>query len=61
MAILPAAEVARLRRALPFWLSLVMIPLLLLGASLGGWTLALLPLYGWEGLPCQDSPWFGAG
>ena len=55
MAILPAAEVARLQNALPFWLSLVMIPLLLLGASLGGWTLALLPLYGWVMVSVLDA------
>ena len=44
---IPAAEVARLRNALPFWLSLGMIPLALLGAGLGGWWVVLLPLYSW--------------
>jgi len=37
----------RLRDALPFWLSLGTIPLALLGAGLGGWTVLLLPLYSW--------------
>ncbi|MDP3960897.1 MAG: alkane 1-monooxygenase [Pseudorhodobacter sp.] len=55
MANLPAAEVARLSRALPFWLSLVMIPLLLWGAAQGGWTLALLPLYGWVMVSVLDA------
>jgi len=36
-----------LRTALPFWLSLGMIPLAVLGALAGGWTVALLPIYGW--------------
>jgi alkane 1-monooxygenase len=42
-----ATDVAGLRGALPFWLSLGMVPLLVLGATQGGWTLFLLPLYGW--------------
>jgi alkane 1-monooxygenase len=33
--------------ALPFWLSLTLIPLALIGAVVGGWTVLLLPLYGW--------------
>ncbi|MDP3339410.1 alkane 1-monooxygenase [Frigidibacter sp.] len=44
----PSATTMRsLRRALPFWLSLGMIPLAILGATVGGWTTALLPVYGW--------------
>ncbi|AMY71818.1 alkane 1-monooxygenase [Frigidibacter mobilis] len=42
-----AATMRSLRRALPFWLSLGMIPLAVLGATVGGWTTALLPVYGW--------------
>ena len=37
----------RLRNALPFWLSLGLVPLALVGAAWGGWWLALLPVYGW--------------
>jgi alkane 1-monooxygenase len=33
--------------ALPFWLSLGLPPLALLGMALGGWTIALLPLSTW--------------
>jgi alkane 1-monooxygenase len=33
--------------ALPFWCSLLLVPLALIGALHGGWTLALLPLFGW--------------
>ena len=36
---------ARLISALPFWLSLVFVPLLALGAVQGGWWLVLTPLY----------------
>ena len=42
-----ANPISRFSSALPFWLSLVMIPLAGIGATQGGWTLFLLPLYGW--------------
>lgn len=47
MTTIPATEVARLRNALPFWLSLGMAPLAIAGAAWGGWTTILLPLYSW--------------
>ena len=40
-------DITGLASALPFWLSLVMIPLALAGAVHGGWTVVLLPGYGW--------------
>lgn len=43
----PTPAIRSLRNALPFWLSLGMIPLAVLGATVGGWTTALLPVYGW--------------
>ncbi len=36
-----------LQSALPFWSSLTLIPLAILGAVQGGWTVLLLPAYGW--------------
>jgi alkane 1-monooxygenase len=42
-----APDVARLSRALPFWLSLGLLPLAFVGAAFGGWTLALLPASAW--------------
>ncbi|MCB2135629.1 MAG: alkane 1-monooxygenase [Rhodobacteraceae bacterium] len=33
--------------ALPFWGSLILLPLAAIGATQGGWTVFLLPLYGW--------------
>ncbi len=44
---IPASEVAKIRNALPFWLSLMLIPLALIGAVHGGWTIALLPVTTW--------------
>ena len=38
----------------PFWLSLGLLPLLYLGATRGGWYLALPPLYGWGLLSLLD-------
>ncbi|MEM8631327.1 MAG: alkane 1-monooxygenase [Pseudomonadota bacterium] len=43
-----------LTRALPFWVSLTIVPLIILGAVKGGWTLFLVPLYGWGCFPLLD-------
>ncbi|MDD8023434.1 MAG: alkane 1-monooxygenase [Paracoccaceae bacterium] len=43
------------RRALPFWLSLGMVPLAVLGATAGGWTIALMPIYGWTMVTVLDA------
>lgn len=48
-------ETRSARRALPFWLSLGMIPLAVLGATTGGWTTILLPLYGWTMVTILDA------
>ena len=37
--------IGALASALPFWLSLVFVPLIALGAAWGGWWLALTPIY----------------
>ncbi|GAB4389494.1 alkane 1-monooxygenase [Albidovulum sp.] len=37
----------RIAAALPFWISLALVPLAALGALRGGWTVFLLPLFGW--------------
>lgn len=55
MALIPSHDVARLRNALPFWLSLMMVPLAVFGAVKGGWTLALLPVYGWVMVSVLDA------
>jgi len=40
-------DISGLTAAIPFWLSLAMVPLALAGATQGGWTVFLLPVYGW--------------
>lgn len=47
MTTIPAQEVARPIHALPFWLSVGLVPVAVLGACAGGWTVALLPLCSW--------------
>jgi alkane 1-monooxygenase len=44
---IPAPEVAKIQNAIPFWMSLLLIPIALIGATQGGWTIALLPLTTW--------------
>ncbi|MCZ4352631.1 alkane 1-monooxygenase [Roseovarius aestuarii] len=36
-----------IRAAMPFWMSLLLVPLALIGATQGGWTVLLLPLFTW--------------
>ncbi|MDP5350083.1 MAG: alkane 1-monooxygenase, partial [Paracoccaceae bacterium] len=40
---IPNDQGARITRALPFWMSLMLIPVAWLGAMQGGWTVVLLP------------------
>ncbi len=42
-----ASEVAKLRHALPFWLSFALAPLAIFAAAYGGWTILLLPAATW--------------
>jgi len=44
---IPAEQVARLQTALPFWLSLLLIPVAVAGALIGGWTVVLVPVITW--------------
>ncbi|MCE6960096.1 alkane 1-monooxygenase [Cereibacter sphaeroides] len=39
--------IAQLKSALPFAIPLAMVPLALIGAAYGGWTVLLLPLFAW--------------
>lgn len=39
--------IGRIQDALPFWLSLGLIPLVALASVQGGWTIALIPFYSW--------------
>lgn len=40
-------DIARFQNALPFWVSLGLIPLAWIGAFYGGWTVLLLPIITW--------------
>jgi len=42
---IPAQQVAKLQNALPFWMSVLLVPLAVFGAWAGGLALLLLPLY----------------
>ena len=44
---IPADQVAKVQRALPFWMSLLLIPLAIYSATQGGWTVLLLPVFTW--------------
>ncbi|GAB5447000.1 alkane 1-monooxygenase [Gymnodinialimonas sp.] len=44
---IPSDTVAKLHRALPFWASLMLIPLIAVVASQGGWWLLAIPLSTW--------------
>lgn len=47
MRTIPTVELRQFASALPFWLSLLTIPLALTGATVGGWTVLLLPVFSW--------------
>lgn len=44
---IPATEVARFRSALPYWVSLLLLPLVGLSVFYGGWALVLPPAGAW--------------
>ena len=44
---IPHDNMSKLSRALPFWLSLALVPLAWIGAFYGGWTVILLPISTW--------------
>lgn len=53
---IPPDEVAKLKNALPFWLSLTFVPLIVIAISLGGIWLLVIPLYTWGLFALLD--WF---
>ena len=42
-----ADQVSRAKNAVPFWMSLLLVPVAVLGARHGGWTVILLPVCTW--------------
>ena len=41
-------------RAWPYWLSITFVPLVIVALMYGGWTIALIPIYGWVLMPVID-------
>ncbi len=42
-------------RAWPYWLTLTFVPLVILAVTQGGWTILLIPAYGWVLMPLLDT------
>ena len=42
-------------KAWPYWLTLTFVPLVLLAIEHGGWTILLIPAYGWVLMPILDT------
>ena len=47
MATVTTSHTSSLPDVLPFWLSLALVPVAVLGALLGGWAVLLMPLCSW--------------
>ncbi|MGO4906759.1 alkane 1-monooxygenase [Pseudorhodobacter sp. W20_MBD10_FR17] len=47
MKTIPAADITRINHALPFWLSLALVPVAVVSALWGGWWVALMPFASW--------------
>jgi alkane 1-monooxygenase len=47
MKTIPAADVTRIHNALPFWLSLALVPVAIISTLWGGWWVALMPFTTW--------------
>lgn len=50
----PAPPPRRFVHALPFWISLLLVPVAYVAATKGGWWVALLPLFGWAMVTVLD-------
>ncbi|WP_422032350.1 alkane 1-monooxygenase [Roseovarius sp.] len=44
---IPARQAINLQNAIPFWMSLLLVPVAILGATVGGWTVILVPIVTW--------------
>ncbi|EEW26810.1 alkane 1-monooxygenase [Rhodobacter ferrooxidans] len=51
----PVNEFAQFKSARPYWLSLGLVPLIILAATQGGWWLLLPPIYGWTMVTVMDA------
>ncbi len=48
-------DLSSLQSAAPFWVSLLMVPMVLIGATFGGFWVVLVPIYGWLGFTLLDA------
>jgi alkane 1-monooxygenase len=51
---IPPSQVAGVQNALPFWISLALVPVVLYAAMTGGWSLLLPPLSAWGAFSVLD-------
>ncbi len=51
----PLKDVSGITNALPFWLSLLTVPLVAVGLVNGGWTVWIVPLYAWGMISILDN------
>lgn len=49
-----SSQVSKVQSALPFWLSLALIPLIWISATTGGWWVLIVPLVTWYGIGTLD-------
>lgn len=49
------AQLRSWQHTLPFWLSLSVVPIVIIAGSLGGWWLSIVPLYGWALFTALDA------
>lgn len=52
---IPSSQTARWQNAMPFWMTLALIPVAWLGALQGGWTVILLPIVTWYFFSALDA------
>jgi alkane 1-monooxygenase len=55
MTTLPISELTRPSRALPFFMAYLLVPLAVLSALEGGWTVVLVPIIAWYGFAALDA------
>ncbi|WP_187431934.1 Alkane 1-monooxygenase 2 [Roseobacter fucihabitans] len=52
---IPPADMVRISRVAPFWITLLLVPIAWLGAIKGGWSVLLLPLVSWYFFSLMDA------
>ncbi|SDO96553.1 alkane 1-monooxygenase [Lutimaribacter pacificus] len=55
MTMTPSGMASAPLRAWPYWITLTFVPLVMLAVLAGGWTIWLIPVYGWVLMPLLDT------